>query len=802
MKFGDLDCDGREDLFISTGMSRDWFNSDLRNQEEAIILASGRAAGQAFWDDKPPLALPNWAFRNEGDLDFTDVGDQWGLATESVSYGAALGDLDGDGDLDLVVNNFGGAPGIYRNGLTSGGRLTLRLRGKGKNPWAVGATVRLETDVEPRVQLRALTLSRGFMSSNEPLLHFGVGEAKSVSRLVIDWPAGGRQVLTDLVPGRNYTIVQPDTLPDAGRPAGAAPMFVRSDRLPGVSPKERPFDDFARQPLLPSKHSQLGPGIAIGDVDADGLEDVYVSFPAGQSGRIYQRQASPPPEGESSFTVRSLSPFDSDSASEDLAPLFLDVDGDGDQDLFVVSGGVEGEASAEVFADRLYINGGDGVFTKAPEGMLPSSRDSGSVACTADYDRDGDLDLFVGGRVVPGNYPESPASRLLRNESGKAFTDVSGDLFDGMVTSALWSDADGDGWLDLLVAGDWGPVKYYHNESGQLVERTQEAGLAERSGWWNSLAGGDFDRDGDIDYVAGNVGLNTKYHPPALLFYGDVDGSGVRRILEAEHEGDKIFPIRGLSCSSRAIPFLKEKTPKFHDFASATLSELYADLEQTVRYEANTLSSGVLVNDGAGKFEFRELPALAQVAPVFGIAPIDTDADGILDLYLAQNDFSPQPETGRMDGGVGVLLRGLGDCRFEALPPNRSGLVVAGDARGVATSDINQDSWPDLLIAVNDDEMLVFEQVPPAGAECLAVRFGRVGARVIGSRVTVELSGGDKLVSELNAGGGYCSQSSPILRFAIPAGAVAEMVTVRWSDGLLTQHPVIPGEMTIAPVRE
>lgn len=780
IKFGDLDCDGREDVFISTGMSRDWFNSDLRNQEEALILSQGKAAGQAFWNDKEPLALKNWAFRNEGDLKFSNVGDTWGLDRNSVSYGAALGDLDGDGDLDLVINNFGGAPDVYRNGETSGGRLTLDLRGNGGNTRALGAVVRVESANDPKLQMKVLTASRGFMSSNDSLLHFGLGQATKADRVIIEWPGGGRQVLKDLEAGKRYRIKEPDQTSVAPKVV-RQPMFEETRKLSRVRPSEDIFNDFERQPLLPAMHSQMGPGLAVADLNRDGREDIYVSHPAGQPGVLMAGIKS---NGRPAFAKVPAIGVEADAGCEDMAPLFFDVDNDGDLDFYVVSGGVEGDAGAEVFRDRLYLNDGTGRLARASKGFLPESTGSGSVVCAADYDRDGDLDLFVGGRVTPGSYPESPQSRLLKNESGKKFVEVPEGGFGGLVTSALWTDVDGDGWLDLMVTREWGTVGLFKNEEGNLVDWTDEAGLSERTGWWNSIAGGDLDGDGDVDYVVGNNGLNTKYETPAILYYGDVDSSGKKRILEAEIEKGKCYPIRGLSCSSNAMPFLRKKTPKFHDFASATLFDLYSSgLEKAERFEANTLESGVLLNQGDGTFSFRILPAIAQLAPVFGIAISDFDGDGNQDLFLAQNSFAPQVETGRMSGGTGAFLKGTGGGKFLAVRADESGIVVSGDAKGVALADLNGDQWPDLIIGNNNASMQTFECLPPSGAEILTIDLKSPDVLEIGARTSVELKSGGRLVNEIYAGGGYLSQSSRLVRVAIPKGDEVEKVSVRWSDG-------------------
>ena len=782
-KFGDLDNDGWVDLFIANGMSRDFVNSDLWNRM--------KERGHRGWLNTPVLREANLAFRNLGDLHFQSVGQEWGLDQVSASYGAALADLDRDGDLDLIVTNFGEPISVYRNTGRLGGRMLVRLKGTRSNSWGIGATIRVET--RSGRQARYLTLSSGFISANEPLVHFGLGENTKIDRLIVEWPSGHRQTFADLDANRFYTITEPAeaALPPA-KSVSPPTWFQRGTPLPGLRHRETDYDDFQREPLLPWKLSQLGPGLAVGDVNGDGLEDLYLGGAAGQSGMLSLHDAT------GRFRPMPQPCFEADQASEDMGALFFDAEGDGDLDLYVVSGGVECEPGDKILRDRLYLNDGKGNFTKAPGDALPDWRDSGSVVAAADFDRDGDLDLLVGGRCIPGQYPLSPNTRLLRNDRGK-FTEVTEELAPGLkqtglVTSAVWSDVNDDGWLDLLVAHEWGPIKLYLNHQGRLEDRTAEAGLAEKLGWWNGLAGRDLDGDGDIDYVITNFGLNTRYRAapgrPVLAFYGEFDKTGRKHLIEACYEGETLYPLRVRSGALAALPSLVERFPTFQSYAQATLQDVYTPglLAAAQRFEVNTLESAVLLNDGRGHFTFHALPRLAQAAPAFGVALADVNGDGKVDVYLVGNFHSPQPETGRMDGGISLLLVGHGDGRFTPVWPNESGLIVPADAKGLAVTDLNNDGRPDFVVGINNAEPLTFENRGSRQNRVLTLRLrGKPGnPTAVGARVTITLNDGTTQTAEVNAGGGYLSQSTHVLTFGLGQKKNVSEIKVRWPDGTTT----------------
>ncbi len=804
VKLGDYDNDGMVDVFFTNGSARMFNHSDLSPDKEEWY-------GKTEWDvwaDSGERHEENLAFQNTGNLKFKNVSEKWGLGEPSMSYSCAHGDLDNDGDLDLVVADLNQPIAVYQNQAQDGNRVRLRLKSAKGNRDGLGALVTLESGGKRHV--RQIMPMTGFLSCNEPYLHIGLGKAATIEKLTVDWPSGARQILTNLNANHLYVIHE------AGEKAGPKryghPLFATSRTVPAIQHREREYDDYARQPLLPYQHSQLGPGMALGDVDGDGDDDFYMCRAAGTRRAVYIN------EGKGQLKVRDIGPFAGAEELEDMAALFFDADTDGDEDLYVVSGGVECDPGDPLLQDRLYINDGKGNFSKA---SLSLPNFSGSVAAAGDVDRDGDLDLFVGGRVIPGQYPVTPASALLINESRPGqlkFSDQSvtvapGLNQTGLVTSALWSDADGDGWLDLLVTHEWGPLKIYHNEPAgsagrKLIDRTKESGVSKILGWWSGIAGGDIDRDGDIDYLVTNFGLNTKYKAsmdkPELLFYGDMDGTGKPHLIEAKFENDICYPRRGLSCSSHAMPLVRKQMKTFHNFGMASLQELYTPkrLQESLRFEANTLETGWFKNEGKDakgnvRFQFRPLPRMAQIAPSFGALLTDFDGNGYLDAFLAQNFHAPQVETGHMDGGLSMWLAGGPHGSFAPTGPRTSGISIRGDAMGASVTDFNRDGRPDILVSVNNGDLQAYDNYAKVLTKNrflqieLRGRPGNPGA--VGARVKLRFEDSARhstQVAEVYAGGSYLSQSTRALFFGFPPEAKPTAIDVHWPNGKATRSTV------------
>lgn len=791
-KLDDFDNDGWQDLFFSNGMTRNWLNSDLL-AEQGRMGGFGSAKGGRVFLDSPVLRERNLAFRNTGDLRFDQVSQSWGLDHEGVSFGAATADLDGDGDLDLVVNNFDEPVSIYRNQGTTGNRLTVHLRGTTSNRYALGSFVQVETDRGK--QVRYLSPVAGYVSSDDASLHFGLGDSTLVGKLLVRWPNGGTSEYHGLEAGRSYTITEDGWTSGPEEEDSMEPRFRRWDGLAGIEHQEDAYNDFADQPLLPNRMSRLGPGMAWTRNDETGALAAFVAGASGQAGRVF-------PVGEAGIAPGGTVTFQADAAREDMGGLFFDFDRDGDDDLYVVSGGLGRWPGDFLLGDRIYVNDGAGGYGRTGSDVLPADRVSGSVAAAADFDRDGDLDLFVGGRLIPRRYPQTSSSRLLVN-SGGVFMDATeklapGLIKTGLVTSALWSDADGDGWLDLLVTHEWGPVKYFRNDGGKLTDMTSRAGLADLKGWWNGITGRDIDNDGDIDYAVSNFGLNTKYHPspnkPVHLYYGEFGGLDEMRLVEAKYEADTLYPVRGRSCATAAMPFLSEQFTSFHNFAKSSLEEIFTTecLNTSLRLEVNELASGILINEGDGSFSFQPLPRIAQISPGFGVALTEVNGDGFSDLYIVQNFLSPQRETIRMDGGVSLLLEGRGDGTFSPIWPHRSGLIVPGDAMSLASVDLNRDGWVDFVVGVNDGPVHAFENAGQAGNRPLAVTLrGEPGnLAAVGSRVSITDASGRRQTAEVYAGGGYLSQSTSTLFFGLGETHLGEEIgiEVRWPSGEITRH--------------
>ncbi len=791
VRLEDLDNDGRVDAYFTNGMIRELHNTDLLRRMEA---AEDLVERVRIMKASPVLNQRHLAFRNLGNLRFEDVSAAWGLDHVGVGFGAAFGDLDGDGDLDLVFTNYQGQPIVCRNDCQTGHRLIVELRGTVSNRFGVGSTVRIETAAGP--QVRQLVLNRGYLSSSEPILHFGLGDATRIDRLSVTWPSGLVQNFQDLAVDQRLTITEPAERPQPPAPPQiAAPTGqfaeVSRDLSFSVASREHPLDELAREPLVPRRLDRVGPGLALADLDGSGEDSLLVGGATGE-----------PAQFLSNFGGGHFLPFGSFLAGRDVSvadgpPLFFAVQGNGRPDLLLTKAGVAADAGSAAYQAQLYLNDGRGGFAPAPAGTLPELRASVGAAAAADFEHTGRLGVFVGGRVVPGSYPTPPESILLANRAGK-LVDIT-DAFApglrhvGMVSAALWSDVDGDGWPDLLLAVEWGRVRYFHNEHGKgLVDWTDRSGFgAAGTGWWNSLASADLNGDGRPDFVVGNLGLNTKYRAspahPALVYYGAFDATERPRLVEAQYEGDALYPLRGLPALAAEFPWLLSKFHSFNAYAAATIPEIFpADrLASATRLAATELRSGVFLSQPDGTYRFEPLPRLAQIAPIYGLAAGDFDGDGRADVYAVQNSYAPYAETGHFDGGLSLLLKGDGRGHLEPVPPAKSGLIVPDDAKGLAVIDLDQDGWPDFIVTRNNDRALVYRNQGVPGHHSFAVGLqGPPGnPTAVGARVRVVLTDGTAQTSEVFAGSGYLSQSTATLFFGYLEGNPPRDITVRWPDG-------------------
>ncbi len=798
VKFGDLDGDGWLDLFATNGIPRFDNDPDLNPRFRELWRKGRLKEALELARNVPAVPEQNVALRNEGTTpgtppDFEDVSTKWGFDAKTLSHGAVFVDLDRDGDLDVVINDMNGPARVYENQTGEDHHQVLvRLVGRGRNPWGIGTRL---TAYAGNLRLeRLLTRTGGYYSTDEPLVHLGLGANRKIDRLIARWPSGAVQEYDDLPADRLYRLPEPAAPKTRAKaPPKPVPTFVDAADTLGLkfTHVDPPFDDFAAQPLVPERHSRLGPGFAVGDVDGDGRDDLWIGGATGHAGTLFV-------DGPDGFVTKD-GPWTADAACEDLGVLLFDADGDGDLDLYVASGSDECPPGDDRLRDRLYLNDGKAGFTRAPADALPDVADSSGPVAAADFDHDGDLDLFVGGRIVPGRYPEPAASRLLRNDGGN-FTDVTEDaapdlLKAGLVSAAMFTDADDDGLPDLLIAGHWMPLRLFHNQGdGHFDERTDAAGFGTRKGWWNGLAEGDVDGDGDLDYVATNRGLNSKYKAsdehPARIFAKDFDGNGVLDVVEAKYQGDRLLPVRGRSCSSRAMPFVAQRFPTYDSYARASLGDIYTldQLDAAREYSVNELSHVAWLRQADGTFVATALPRLAQISPGFGVAVQDLDGDGRSDVVLAQNFYWPEPETGRMAGGVGLWMRGT-PKGLVPVPPIESGIVVPEDARGLAIVDPDDDGRPDLAIATNGGPLRILAN--HGAGRFVTVRLHANGANptAIGARLSLRLADGTSQVAEVQAGSSYLTQQSGV-RFGLGDAHEPATLTIRWPDGDTESLPV------------
>jgi len=688
--FADFDNDGRKDLFVTSGIYQRPNDLDYIAWLDSIPRGVQPPAAQLI-AKMPRVPTQNHLFRNSGDLTFTDMAPAWGLATPGFSNGAVYADLDNDGALDLVVNRFNAPAAVYRNRAreldsASHHYLTVTLRGSGANTAGIGAKVMITAGGSH--QLVEVMPTRGFESAVDPRAHFGLGTAARVDSLTVIWPDRRFQLLENVAADRIITLSQSDArIQPPIRPTAHPPLFsdITAQLRIDFKHRENTFFDFGREPLMPHLLSTEGPALAVGDVNGDGRQDIYAGGAKWQAGELFTQGADGP------FHALAEPAFRADSLHEDVDAAFFDADGDGDLDLYVVSGGNE-FWEGEPLHDRLYLNDGRGNFSRAP---LPDFAHNGSCVVPGDFDGDGDIDLFVGSRVVARQYGVTPRSYLLQNDGHGHFRDVTAAIAPGldsvgMVTRAAWVDYDGDGKLDLIVVGEWTPVRVFHQENGRFVDRTAQAGFAHTNGWWTSIQAADVNGDGRPDLILGNLGLNSLLRAsraePAQLYVGDFFETGTLKQILTSYRHGVSYPLAGRDEVLQVMPSLRSRYPNYASFGASRIQDIIPgkELKKARVLEADTFVSAIALNRGDGTFEVRALPAEAQFAPIYASLATDFDGDGKIDLIVAGNFSGVTPVEGRYDASYGLLLHGDGRGNFAAVDMEQSGLTIDGQVRHMA----------------------------------------------------------------------------------------------------------------------
>ena len=721
----DFDNDGHKDVYITNGLLYDIRNTDADKKVASFVsefandwvLKNPNAGDVNLFDildiEKtinllPSVPLKNYAFKNKGGMQFEKVGKEWGLDHASFSNGAAYADFDNDGDLDLVVSNINAAAFLYKNNtmdLTSQHYLRLELQEE-QHKSVLGTKLYLYHDNQ--MQFLESINAKGIYSTSESSLHFGMGSSEKADSLRVEWPNGKVQTLYDIRANQSLVLSQKEAktiLKDKKNPN----LLFQETSHASLSylHRENDFDDYDVQVLLPHKMSQMGPALAKADVNGDGLEDLYLGGAANQPAQLLLQQE------DGSFIASNTALLSKESPYEDIDALFVDINGDQALDLYVVSGGNAYPANDFHYADRIYLNNGQGTFTKGA--IMGLARTSGSVVRAADIDADGDLDLYVGGRHVPHQYPSPATSMILLNNSGQLenATEKLAPEFKhiGMVTDAVWTDYDQDGDSDLMMLGEWMPLTLFDNNAG-VLRKINVADFENTSGWWFSVEAKDMDADGDTDYVVGNLGLNYKYktseQAPFDVYYNDFDGNGQYDIVLGYYNENKHFPLRGFSCSSEQIPILKSTFKKYDVFAALQIEEVYGaeNLKQSLHYKTQTFASYYIENKGGGAFALKMLPTPAQWSNLNDILLEDFDGDGHQDILAVANLFVSEIETARNDAGVGVFLKGNSKGDFVNVPLTESGFYTPLDAKKLTPITIQ--GKPHIMVLNNNDLSQLF----------------------------------------------------------------------------------------------